>query len=689
MKSRSNHTQLVALLIFTLLFVAVIPARRANAATISVSTFADELNSDGDCSLREAIQAANTNTAIDACAAGSGADTIILAGGTLSAPATYTLSLAGAGEDLNATGDLDLLSTLTIKGVDAATTRIDGAGIDRVFQIPSGAAVTLSGISIVSGHTDQSGGAIYNRGSLMLNGVTLQNNQADADGGGLFNDGGIATINDSTISDNQANNGGGIENSDGTITLSNATINNNTATTGDGGGVRNHSTLVVQGSWIHDNYATIGDGAGIYNTAAATISTTTIQDNVAYAGAGGNIYSGDSVGLSTLAIASSTVLHGFAWTNGGGIFNDGALNLTNTTLTTNRANLGDGIYNAETTQPISLANTTIVSNTNPPESAGEGLYNEGAALRLKNTLVAFNGSSGDCSGLIASDGYNLEYSPTPGFGNTCTLTATGDITGANPLLGGFNNYGGKTATYPLLAGSPALNAGTNTGCPTADQRGVSRPHGPRCDIGAYEANAAPAAQPNAYIANEDTPLLVGQPGILGNDSDPDADLLAASLVLGPVHGALTLNQNGSFSYMPALNFHGADSFSYRVSDGSLISPSAIVTLTVNSVNDAPIAASDLARTSSDTPLALATAILLSNDSDPDGDALSISGVGASSAHGGTAVLAGSSVIYTPPLHFAGTDSLTYVLNDGHGGIATGSVTIAVELQRLYLPLVRK
>ena len=93
----------------------------AISATITVDTTDDELNADGDCSLREAIQAANTNTAVDACTAGSGYDTIEVPAGM------YTLMILGIGENSNATGDLDITENLDIIGAGAATTIIRGA----------------------------------------------------------------------------------------------------------------------------------------------------------------------------------------------------------------------------------------------------------------------------------------------------------------------------------------------------------------------------------------------------------------------------------------------------------------------------------------------------------------------------------------------------------------------------------
>jgi VCBS repeat-containing protein len=101
-------------------------------------------------------------------------------------------------------------------------------------------------------------------------------------------------------------------------------------------------------------------------------------------------------------------------------------------------------------------------------------------------------------------------------------------------------------------------------------------------------NQAPTAAADACSTAEDTALTVAAaPGVLGNDSDPDGDALTAVLGSGPSHGTLTLNANGSFTYTPAANFNGGDSFTYRASDGTLTSNLATVTLTVSATNDAP------------------------------------------------------------------------------------------------------
>jgi VCBS repeat-containing protein len=103
-------------------------------------------------------------------------------------------------------------------------------------------------------------------------------------------------------------------------------------------------------------------------------------------------------------------------------------------------------------------------------------------------------------------------------------------------------------------------------------------------------NQAPVAAADAYTTAEDTPLTVAAPGVLGNDSDPDHNPVSAVLVSGPSHGGLTLNAEGSFTYLPAANFSGGDSFTYRASDGTLASEPATVTLTVTAVNDPPTVA---------------------------------------------------------------------------------------------------
>jgi hypothetical protein len=138
---------------------------------------------------------------------------------------------------------------------------------------------------------------------------------------------------------------------------------------------------------------------------------------------------------------------------------------------------------------LTFTNDTIVSNTATGLIASNGnLYNGSLAPAvLVNTLLA-GGSPKNCSGAIVSLGHNLSSDAT------CPLTATGDLSGTNPMLGAFQDNGGPSWTLMPSANSPAINAGDNTQCPATDQRGVARPIGVNCDIGAVETTFLKASQ---------------------------------------------------------------------------------------------------------------------------------------------------------------------------------------------------
>jgi CSLREA domain-containing protein len=165
MRKTSIHTHsrwfAIALLVtFAAIATTATPAHAA--ATIAVTTFDDEWNGDGDCSLREAIIAANTDTAVDACPAGSGDDTILLGAGT------YVVSKTGS-DDTAGGGDLDIWDTLTITGVGPAQTVVDATGLpDAVFHVTIGANATLSGFTILAGNA-----GIYNRAALTISVVHI------------------------------------------------------------------------------------------------------------------------------------------------------------------------------------------------------------------------------------------------------------------------------------------------------------------------------------------------------------------------------------------------------------------------------------------------------------------------------------------------------------------------------------
>ena len=260
------------------------------ASTITVNTTDDELNRDGDCSLREAIQAANTDGAVDACTAGSGDDTITLPAGT------YTLALTGAGEDSNATGDLDIAGNLIIDGAGAASTIIDGGGVDRVLHILSGVSAKIDRVKITNG-SNTIGGGIYNLGGALTlnNGIVSGNTAGDAGGGGgIYNNSGTVMLTNSTVSGNTADYGGGIYSYwfTAVLTLTNSTVSGNTAGDTGGGISNNRGRVTLTNSTVSGNTANRVGGGGIYSIyGTLALNNVTIADNDTHAGDGGGINS--------------------------------------------------------------------------------------------------------------------------------------------------------------------------------------------------------------------------------------------------------------------------------------------------------------------------------------------------------------------------------------------------------------
>jgi VCBS repeat-containing protein len=187
-------------------------------------------------------------------------------------------------------------------------------------------------------------------------------------------------------------------------------------------------------------------------------------------------------------------------------------------------------------------------------------------------------------------------------------------------------------------------------------------------------NDPPLANPDSYSTNENTPLTIAAPGVLGNDVDVDGDTLTAVKVSDPSHGTVELNSDGSFTYTPAEDYQGVDTFTYKAYDGTVYSNVTSVTITINPVNQPPVATDDTATVPFDSTNNKID--VLANDDDPDGDTLTITGV--SVASHGTTNTDGDYVYYTPTVGYSGDDSFTYTINDGNGGTDTGAVSITVQ-----------
>src|SRR5439155_1484953 len=190
-------------------------------------------------------------------------------------------------------------------------------------------------------------------------------------------------------------------------------------------------------------------------------------------------------------------------------------------------------------------------------------------------------------------------------------------------------------------------------------------------------NRPPVANADSYGLNKNSLLTVNAPGVLSNDTDLDGDTLTAVLVGTAAHGSLTLNANGSFTYTPVSNYFGADSFTYRASDGVATSGTATVSLTITTINRPPVATDDSYNLGKNSSLSVTAPGVLANDTDLDGDALSVVAFVATVAHGSLTLHADGSFTYTPASNYFGGDSFSYRASDGvaSSGIATVSLTI--------------
>lgn len=357
------------------------------------------------------------------------------AGGVVSVcdEASLLAALADGGMvTFSCSGTIILTTTITI----AADTTIDG----------SGQTVTISGNHAVRVFT-VNGGVTLN-----LNQLTIANGSTTSNGGGILNNG-ILNISNSVFTGNGALSGGGIYSDGGTVTVSNSSFYANSASS-RGGGISNGGMLTVSNGTFSGNSSYYGGGIANDVWGRVTVSNCTFSGNTA-------LYPG----------------------TGGGISNSGVVNVSNSTFSGNRGYYGGGIFNSQGT--VTVNNSTFSGNT----TAGGmgGAIGNLAAATLKNTIVANSPAGGNCAGAITDGGGNLSYPDTscPGINS-------------DPVLGPLQNNGDSTQTMALLPGSAALDAANDAICAAApvnnlDQRGIARPQGAHCDIGAFEAKLPPRA----------------------------------------------------------------------------------------------------------------------------------------------------------------------------------------------------
>jgi CSLREA domain-containing protein len=408
------------------------------APTFTVSSTADAVDDDpgdgichtaaGACTLRAAVMEANRTSGVGA--------TIMLPTGI------YTLVIPAAGQDDETTGDLNLTApaagnpTLTLQGAGAASTIIDGNQLDRVLEIDGGRTAQISGVTIRNGYTSGVGGGIDNVGILTLTASRVVDDVALAGGGGIYSANSLS-MNRDTLSGDSAPQGGGLDFTGqyGSLAILDSTIDGDAATAGNGGGVfvTGDNTADVANSTITGNMAT-GDGGGIWAEAPLYVTNVTIYGNAADsldtgAGVGGGI----ALGATTAGYVEDSILAG---------------NTTSASLGQVRVRVGSecqGYFNPPLEFPFFLGGNNL--------------------LQSYDTTV-------------------------------CTMNGWRIL--ADPLLGPLQDNGGTTETLALLPGSPAIDAGCayyfGNDVLTTDQRGFPRPDpGGICDLGAYEVPEPGAA----------------------------------------------------------------------------------------------------------------------------------------------------------------------------------------------------
>ncbi|HEX5037960.1 MAG TPA: right-handed parallel beta-helix repeat-containing protein [bacterium] len=395
-------------------------------------------------------------------------------------------------------------STITNNTADSDSDGDCGGGLYIAYS-----ATTILNSTITKNKSlDGCGGGLYTDYTLLIDNSLLSENEAGSDGGAVYNSDLLRIVN-STIDSNKAvGDGGGIFTDESAI-IENSTISKNTADsdndgTGDGGGILNGYQLIVRGSVIDTNNTMGGIGGGIYNNSSAypTIENSVISNNSADNSDAGGIYNtGYAMVIDKTTISGNKAQNG----DGGGILNEYPLIMTNSTLSGNSATGdGGGLYCSG--YPQTLNNVTVANNTAGGNGGGiRNLY----IVTLTNSIIADNTATGtgpDCQSdfsgsaeTLISAGKNLIEEDDA----DCEITGDkASVIHGDPGLdtAGLADNSGLTAgdpdspvtiqTIALADGSAALDAGDADTCEKDDERGIERPQGDGCDLGAFELEVA-------------------------------------------------------------------------------------------------------------------------------------------------------------------------------------------------------
>ena len=382
-------------------------------------------------------------------------------------------------------GELVLNRNVTIESVPSQTPTISGDGLSRLFEIASGASVSLINLNMVDGNgvannpsgsagDEGNGGAILNFGALTVSNCTLAANSATANaangyydfGGAIFNDNGTLAVTGSTLSDNTAVNGGGISEF-GTVTVTDCTLSGNMGTQ-VGGGITVAGTVNLTDCTLTGNSASDVGGGVFFFSGTLTVSGSRLSSNIASDGfgngIGGGIYSN-----GTLAVSGSTLSDNFAGFGGGGIWNDFASTATvsGSTLSGNSAGvLGGGICNVSYTA-MTVSGSTLFGNS--AISSGAIFNFAYGVLTVSGSTVSGN-SDVDDSGGIRNDGM-LTVSDSTLSGNTSVYGGGAIFNNDGTLAVTDSTLSNNTGGYYGAGGILNIGAATVTGSTISDNTG--------------------------------------------------------------------------------------------------------------------------------------------------------------------------------------------------------------------------
>ncbi|MFC1879165.1 choice-of-anchor Q domain-containing protein [Chloroflexota bacterium] len=534
--------------------------------------------------------------------------------------------------------------------------------LDRSARLIGGWNATFteqSGVTSIDGEGLRRGIAMYTNQSVILDNMVILNGFTDSSGGGILNNGTLTINNSKIISNSAGNYGGGIS---GSATLNDCMVANNSAHWGGGVAVTNIDSAVVNRSTISDNDASFG----------------------------------------------------------GGIYVEGNVYLTNSTITNNTANNGGGVYTSNS-EEIIIRNSTVYNNI-ADYGGGFGISSDDE-IELHNSILSNNIATEyypDCVGNVNSEGFNLI-----GDISGCSYTpGVGDMIGLDPKLDILRDNGGPTWTYALLPRSPAINAIPVGDCDvTEDQRGVERPLGLGCEIGAYEV----------HLALEK----------MVNDSNPDpGETITFTMLAGNYHSDTVTGAIISETMPAGLNFIGpvtldppesgmgglADPFlvtdmeiiagqivtvtfpvsiSYglpgdtQILNTAIISSNAVVYPVVESENITvahvpPVAVNDTGdKFTTFDLIPFTTGNVLENDYDDNGDLLTVIAIDTTGTLGSVMDNGDGTFFYDPNGQYdyllpgeQAIDIFTYTVSDGFGGEDTATVTIVIiGGNYIYLPII--